>query len=68
MLQGGEESGAVEEILEQLAAHYEEQVDSTLRNLSSIIEPLLLLFIGTIVGILALALISPIYSISENIK
>jgi type IV pilus assembly protein PilC len=68
MLQVGEESGTVEDILGQLAAHYEEEVDSTLRNLSSIIEPLLLLFIGGIVGVLAMALISPIYNISENIK
>ncbi len=68
MLQVGEESGTVEDILEQLAVHYEEQVDTTLRNLSSIIEPLLLLVIGGVVGILAIALISPIYNISQNIN
>lgn len=68
MLQVGEESGTVEEILGQLAGHYEEQVDTTLRNLSSIIEPLLLLIIGGVVGILAVALIAPIYNISQNIK
>lgn len=68
MLQVGEESGTVEEMLNQLAEHYEEEVDSTLRNLSSIIEPLLLLVIGGVVGVLALALISPIYNISQNIK
>jgi type IV pilus assembly protein PilC len=68
MLQVGEESGTVEEMLSQLAVHYEEEVDSTLRNLSSIIEPLLLLFIGGIVGVLAVALIAPIYSISQNIQ
>ncbi len=68
MIQVGEESGTVQEILEQLALHYEDEVDTTLRNLSSIIEPLLLLFIGGVVGFLAVALISPIYSISQNIK
>jgi type IV pilus assembly protein PilC len=68
MIQVGEESGTVEEILEQLAGHYEEEVDTTLKNLSSIIEPLLLLFIGGIVAILAVALIAPIYSISQNIS
>jgi len=67
MLQVGEESGTVEDILEQLAVHYEEDVDNTLRNLSSVIEPLLLLFIGGVVGVLAMALISPIYNISESI-
>lgn len=68
MLQVGEESGTVEDILEQLAIHYEEEVDDTMRNLSSIIEPLLLLTIGAVVGFLALALIGPIYNISQSIK
>lgn len=67
MIQVGEESGTVQEILEQLAMHYEEQVDDTLKNLSSIIEPLLLLIIGAVVGLLAMALIAPIYSISQSI-
>ncbi len=68
MIQVGEESGTVQEILEQLAVHYEEEVDSTLRNLSSVIEPLLLLFIGGVVGVLAMALIAPIYNISQTIQ
>ena len=68
MLQVGEESGTVENILEQLAVHFEEEVDTTLRNMSSIIEPLLLLVIGAVVGVLALALIEPIYSIGQNIN
>lgn len=66
MIQVGEESGSVQEILEQLASHYEAEVDDTLKNLSSIIEPLLLLFIGGIVGFLAMALIAPIYSVYQN--
>jgi type IV pilus assembly protein PilC len=68
MIQVGEESGTVQEILEQLAVHYEEEVDNTLKNLSSIIEPLLLLIIGGVVGFLAMALIAPIYSISQTIQ
>lgn len=68
MLQVGEESGTTQDILEQLAIHYEEEVDTTLKNLSSIIEPLLLLFIGGIVGVLAMALITPIYNISQTIQ
>ena len=68
MIQVGEESGTVQEILEQLAMHYEAEVDDTLKNMSSIIEPLLLLVIGAVVGLLAVALIAPIYSISESIQ
>ncbi len=68
MLQVGEESGTVEVILEELAGHYEDQVDDTLKNLSSVIEPILLLIIGGVVGFLALALIGPIYNISQTIN
>lgn len=68
MLKVGEETGTIESILEQIAIHYEEEVDNTMKNISSIIEPLLLLIIGGVVGFLALGLISPIYNISQSIQ
>lgn len=68
MLQVGEDTGTLETILEQLAVHFEEEVDDTMRNLSSIIEPLLLLIIGAVVGFLAVALISPIYNIGQSVS
>lgn len=67
MLQVGEETGNVEAILEQLAKHYESSVDATLKNLSSIVEPLLLVVIGAAVGVVAYALIIPIYNIGSQI-
>lgn len=68
MLQVGEETGTLETILEQIATHIESQIDATLKNMSSIIEPLLLLVIGGAVGALAYALIIPIYNIGTNIQ
>jgi type IV pilus assembly protein PilC len=68
MLEVGEETGNMENIMEQIAVHFEAEVDSTMKNFSSVIEPLLLLFIGGIVGVLALALIMPIYNISQSIQ
>ncbi len=68
MLQVGEETGTMETILQQLAEHYELEIDNTMRNLSSIIEPVLLLVIGGVVGVLAMALISPIYNLSQSIS
>lgn len=68
MLAIGEETGSLETILDQLADHFEEEVDDTMKNMSSIIEPLLLLVIGVVVGFLALALISPIYNISNSVS
>lgn len=67
MLAIGEETGNLEQILDQLAEHNELEIDDTMKNLSSIIEPLLLLVIGAVVGFLALALIMPIYNISQSI-
>lgn len=67
MLAIGEETGNLETILDQLAEHFEAEVDDTMKNMSSIIEPLLLLVIGGVVGFLAMALISPIYNISNSI-
>lgn len=68
MLAIGEETGNLEQILDQLAEHNEMEIDDTMKNLSSIIEPLLLLVIGVVVGFLALALIMPIYNISQSIS
>lgn len=68
MLEVGEETGSMENILEQLAQNYEAEIDNTMRNLSSIIEPVLLIVIGVVVGFLAIALISPIYNISQGIQ
>lgn len=65
MIQVGEESGSVESILDELASHYEAEVDDTMKNLSSIIEPVMILVIGGVVGVLAVALISPIYNLTS---
>lgn len=68
MLEVGEETGSLESILEQIATHFESQIDATLKNMSSIIEPILLLIIGGAVGALAYALIIPIYNIGTSVK
>jgi type IV pilus assembly protein PilC len=65
MIGVGEESGNVETILGEMAEHYEAEVDDTMKNMSSIIEPVMILVIGGVVGVLAVALISPIYSLTS---
>ena len=67
MLEVGEETGKTSEVLKKLAEFYEEEVDQTTKNLSSIIEPVLMVVIGAAVGIFAIAIIQPIYSIMEKI-
>jgi type IV pilus assembly protein PilC len=68
MLEVGEESGTTDQVLEEVANFYEAEVDQTMKNLSSIIEPMIMMVIGAVVGLLAVALVSPIYSITQNIQ
>jgi len=65
MLAVGEETGKVAEMLKQIAEFYEENVAEATKDLSTIIEPVLMLIIGTFVGIFAVAMIAPIYSLSS---
>lgn len=67
MIQVGENTGNLTENLEYLSQFYEEDVDEVLKNLNSIIEPFLLLFMGALVGFIALSVITPIYSISQSL-
>jgi len=66
MLQVGEETGATSEMLLKLSEFYEDQVNNTTKNLSSIIEPVLLLLIGLAVGVFAVSVMQPIYSIMSS--
>ncbi len=67
MIAVGEETGKVGEMLGQVATYYETDVEERTKDLSTIIEPLLMLFIGVFVGIFAISMISPIYSLSSKI-
>lgn len=62
MITVGEETGETSNILEKLADFFEEEIARITKNLSSIIEPILMLIIGTVVGFFAVSMIQPIYS------
>jgi type IV pilus assembly protein PilC len=68
MLQVGEETGRTETVLLKLAEFYEDEVTQISKNLSSIIEPILMIFIGSAVGFFAISMLQPMYSIMDNIK
>jgi type IV pilus assembly protein PilC len=68
IIEVGEETGKTEVVLERLAEFYEEEVNQITKNMSSIIEPVLMLLIGGGVGFFAIAMLQPMYSVLENIQ
>lgn len=68
MIEVGDKTGTLEPNLFYLADFYESEVDELTKNLSVIIEPLLLLFMGGIVGFVAISIITPIYEITQSLS
>jgi type II secretory pathway component PulF len=68
MLEVGENTGNLTENLTYLAEYYENEVDDFTKNLSSILEPILLLVMGGVVAFIALSFITPIYQLTRAIK
>lgn len=67
MIGVGEKTGKLDEIFLYLGDFFEEEVDDVAKNLTVILEPILLLIIGLIVGFVAVAIISPIYQLTGSI-
>lgn len=63
----GEETGQLAEIIERLAVFYEEEVKEITDNLASVIEPVLMIVIGTAVGFFAVSMIQPMYSMMQGL-
>jgi len=63
----GERSGNLPESLIYLSLFYEQEVDDFTRNLSTLIEPLLMISLGLLVGFIAISIITPIYGITQNL-
>lgn len=67
MISVGEETGELDYVLEELAEFYEGEIDQTMNNLPAIIEPVLILTLGLVVGGMAIAVIMPMYSLTSVI-
>ncbi len=63
----GEESGALDEMLEKTAIHYEEAVDNSVDNLTTLLEPMIMAVLGVLVGGLLIAMYLPIFKLGAVI-
>lgn len=68
MLSVGEETGQTDVVLVKVADFYEEEVDVAIEGLSSIIEPVMIVVMGGMVGLIAISVMGPIAGLAQNIK
>jgi type IV pilus assembly protein PilC len=68
LIELGESSGALEENLRYLYGFYSEELQDLTTNMAALIEPILLVFIGAMIGLLAIIIIGPIYSLTSAIN
>jgi len=68
MLAVGEETGQTGEVLEKVADFYEEEVDTAIGSISSVIEPVMIVIMGSMVGLIAASVMGPIASLSNSVK
>jgi type IV pilus assembly protein PilC len=68
MIGVGEQTGAMDQMLQKIADFYEEEVDAAVSALTSLIEPVMMAFLGVVVGGLIIAMYLPIFKLAGNIQ
>jgi len=67
-IKAGEKTGNLEDVLIEMAEFYEKEVDHSLKKLTSLLEPVLMMVIGIAVGVMVIVMMAPIYSIMGNLQ
>ena len=65
MLQAGEKTGSINEMMDNIAEYYEDEVDTLVSGLTSLLEPLLMVFLGVIIGGVVICMFLPIFKMGE---
>jgi type IV pilus assembly protein PilC len=68
MLAVGEETGALDRMLHKLGDFYDDEVAATLKALTSIIEPIMLILVGAIVGLVVISMYLPMFKVFELVQ
>jgi type IV pilus assembly protein PilC len=68
MIGVGEQTGAMDQMLQKIADFYEEEVDTAVAGLTSLIEPVMMAFLGVVVGGLIIAMYLPIFKLAGTIQ
>jgi type IV pilus assembly protein PilC len=68
MISAGEESGKLGEVLDEISRYYAKQLRDTIKTVTGLIEPIMILAMGSIVGFIAMAIILPIFKLSSLVK
>jgi len=68
MIAAGEESGRLGEVLEEISAYYSKQLRDAIKAVTGMIEPIMIVFMGSIVGFIAMAIILPIFKMSSVVN
>ena len=68
MIGVGEQTGALDTMLNKIADFYEDEVDVAVAALTSLLEPLMMVFIGGIVGVILISMYLPIFSIAGQVS
>lgn len=68
MVSAGEESGKLGEVLDEVSAFYAKQLREVIKTVTSMIEPIMIIVMGSVVGFIAMAIILPIFKMSSMVK
>jgi type IV pilus assembly protein PilC len=68
MISIGEETGALDSMLNKIAEFYEDEVDAAVKSLTSIIEPIMMLFVGGMVGLIVISMYLPMFNMMNLVK
>jgi len=65
MVMVGEETGELSKMLKHIAAYYQDHVETFMKRFATVIEPFMLVFMGSIIGVIVVAMFLPMFNLSQ---